>query len=63
LGKWQDFILAQSQINAGVDVLDSPNPTAIEAALKIAGGKCLINPGCDLLITLRFNSKSIYVRY
>jgi len=67
--------LAQSQINAGADVLDvnvgfpgvddikllpetvlairsmfdiplcidSPNPKAIEAALKIAGGKCLIN--------------------
>jgi len=67
--------LAQSQINAGADVLDvnvgfpgvddvnllpetvlairgsfdiplcldSPNPKAIEAALKVAGGKCLIN--------------------
>jgi 5-methyltetrahydrofolate--homocysteine methyltransferase len=67
--------LAESQINAGADVLDvnvgfpgvddvkllpqtvlairnsfdvplcldSPNPKAIEAALKIAGGKCLIN--------------------
>lgn len=67
--------LAQSQINAGADVLDvnvgfpgvddvrllpqtilairknfdiplcldSPNPYAIEAALKVAGGKCLIN--------------------
>jgi 5-methyltetrahydrofolate--homocysteine methyltransferase len=67
--------LAQSQINAGADILDvnvgfpgvddikllpetvlairarfdiplcidSPNPKAIEAALKIAGGKCLIN--------------------
>jgi 5-methyltetrahydrofolate--homocysteine methyltransferase len=67
--------LAQSQINAGADVLDvnvgfpgvddvkllpetvlairerfdiplcldSPNPKAIEAALKISGGKCLIN--------------------
>ena len=23
--------------------LDSPNPKAIEAALKVAGGKCLIN--------------------
>jgi 5-methyltetrahydrofolate--homocysteine methyltransferase len=69
------FELAQSQINAGADVLDvnvgfpgvddvkllpetvlairsrfdiplcldSPNPKAIEAALKVAGGKCLIN--------------------
>src|SRR5512140_2805049 len=67
--------LAESQINAGADVLDvnvgfpgvddirllpetvlairgsfdiplcldSPNPKAIEAALKVAGGKCLIN--------------------
>jgi 5-methyltetrahydrofolate--homocysteine methyltransferase len=72
-----DYVLelAQSQINAGADVLDvnvgfpgvddvkllpetvlairsrfdiplcldSPNPKAIEAALKVAGGKCLIN--------------------
>jgi 5-methyltetrahydrofolate--homocysteine methyltransferase len=33
-------------IRAGYDIplcLDSPNPLAIEAALKIAGGKCLIN--------------------
>jgi 5-methyltetrahydrofolate--homocysteine methyltransferase len=67
--------LAESQINAGADILDvnvgfpgvddvkllpetvlairarfdiplcldSPNPKAIEAALKVAGGKCLIN--------------------
>jgi 5-methyltetrahydrofolate--homocysteine methyltransferase len=67
--------LAESQINAGADILDvnvgypgvddesllpetvksiqekfdlplcldSPNPRAIEAALKVAGGKCLIN--------------------
>jgi len=72
-----DYVLelAQSQINAGADVLDinvgfpgvddvkllpatvlairgsfdiplcldSPNPKAIEAALRVAGGKCLIN--------------------
>lgn len=33
-------------IKSGFDVplcLDSPNPKAIEAALKVAGGKCLIN--------------------
>ena len=33
-------------IKSGFDIplcLDSPNPAAIEAALKVAGGKCLIN--------------------